>query len=125
VPWAMIFPNAPLVNGVQVPRHPSQLYEAVLEGLVLQLVLIVVRFRSRREGAVALSFMAGYAILRIVGEQFREPDEQIGFWFGGITQGQLLSGAMLLVTMFLAWHQFVWRPPSETEIKSVGNRLRG
>jgi phosphatidylglycerol:prolipoprotein diacylglycerol transferase len=117
VPWAMIFPKAPLVGGVEVPRHPSQLYEAVLEGLVLQAVLIVVRFRSRREGAVALSFMAGYAILRIVGEQFREPDEQIGFWFGGITQGQLLSAAMLLVTAGLAWRQFIWRSRAETEIK--------
>jgi phosphatidylglycerol:prolipoprotein diacylglycerol transferase len=115
--WGMIFPDAPLVNGVQVPRHPSQLYEAVLEGLVLQLVLIVVRFRSRREGAVALSFMAGYAILRIVGEQFREPDVQIGFWFGSITQGQLLSAAMLLGTAGLAWRQFISRSRAETEIK--------
>jgi phosphatidylglycerol:prolipoprotein diacylglycerol transferase len=122
VPWAMIFPNAPLVNGVAVPRHPSQLYEALLEGVLLQLILIAVRFGSRREGAVSLSFMAGYAILRIAGEQFREPDEQIGFWFGSITQGQLLSGAMLLVTMFLAWHQFVWRPRAETEIKRGESR---
>ena len=115
--WGMIFPDAPLVNGVQVPRHPSQLYEALLEGLLLQLILIVVRFRSRREGAVALSFMAGYAILRIVGEQFREPDVQIGWWFGGITQGQLLSGFMLLVTAGLAWRQFISRSRAETEIK--------
>ncbi len=115
--WGMIFPDAPLVNGVQVPRHPSQLYEALLEGLLLQVILIVVRFRSRREGAVALSFMAGYAVLRIVGEQFREPDAQIGWWFGGITQGQLLSGVMLLATAGLAWRQFVWRSRAETEIK--------
>ena len=118
-PWAMIFSGAPLVHGVNVPRHPSQLYEAVLEGIVLQLILIAVRFRAKREGAVALSFMAGYAILRIVGEQFREPDEQIGFWFGSITQGQLLSAVMLLVTAGLAWHQFVWRPRGETEIRKT------
>jgi phosphatidylglycerol:prolipoprotein diacylglycerol transferase len=126
VPWAMIFPKAPLVHGVAVPRHPSQLYEAVLEGIVLQLILIVVRFRSKREGAVALSFMAGYAILRIIGEQFREPDEQIGWWFGGMTQGQLLSAVMLLVTAGLAWHQFVWRPGAETEIqdtRATGNQI--
>ena len=92
------FSDAPLVHGVNVPRHPSQLYEALLEGMVLQLILLAMRFRAKREGAVALSFMAGYAILRIVGEQFREPDEQIGFWFGSITQGQLLSAVMLLVT---------------------------
>jgi len=117
VPWAMIFPQAPLVHGVQVPRHPSQLYEALLEGVVLELMLVAARFGARREGAVALWFMAGYAILRIVGEQFREPDEQIGFWFGGITQGQLLSAAMLLVTAGLAWRQFISRPRRETEIR--------
>jgi phosphatidylglycerol:prolipoprotein diacylglycerol transferase len=60
--------------------------------------------------------MAGYAILRVVGEQFRQPDEDIGFWFGTITQGQLLSGVMLLVTAGLAWRQFVVRPRAETEI---------
>jgi phosphatidylglycerol:prolipoprotein diacylglycerol transferase len=117
VPWAMIFPQAPLVHGVNVPRHPSQLYEALLEGVVLELLLVAMRFGAKREGAVALSFMAGYAILRIIGEQFREPDEQIGFWFGSITQGQLLSAVMLLVTLGLAWHQFVWRPRGETEIR--------
>jgi phosphatidylglycerol:prolipoprotein diacylglycerol transferase len=125
VPWAMIFSEATPVNGVNVPRHPSQLYEAFLEGIVLQLVLIVVRFRSKREGAVALSFMAGYAILRIIGEQFREPDEQIGWWFGGVTQGQLLSAIMLLVTIGLAWHQFVWRPKSETTIKMTSSEPVG
>ena len=117
VPWAMIFPEATPVNGMNVPRHPSQLYEALLEGVVLELVLVAMRFGAKREGAVALSFMAGYAILRIVGEEFREPDAQIGFWFGSITQGQLLSAVMLLVTAGLAWHQFVWRPRGETEIK--------
>ncbi len=123
VPWAMIFPEAPLVNGVPVPRHPSQLYEALLEGVVLQLILLAVRVCARREGAVALSFMAGYAVLRIIGEQFREPDVQIGWWFGGVTQGQLLSAIMLLVTAGLAWRQFVWRPKSETEIRKPGTEL--
>ena len=54
--------------------------------------------------------MAGYAVLRIVGEQFREPDEDIGFWFGSVTQGQLLSALMLLITAMLAWRQFIGRP---------------
>ena len=69
--WGVVFPDAPLVHGLQVPRYPSQLIEALLEGLLLQLVLIAVRFSTKREGAVALTFMAGYAVLRIVGEQFR------------------------------------------------------
>ena len=106
----VVFPEAPNVHGLNVPRYPSQLIEALLEGVLLQLVLILVRFRVRREGAVALTFMAGYAILRIVGEQFREPDEDIGFWFGAITQGQLLSGLMLTVTALLAYVQFFSRP---------------
>jgi phosphatidylglycerol:prolipoprotein diacylglycerol transferase len=119
--WGVIFPGAPLVHGMNVPRYPSQLIEALLEGLLLQLVLVLVRFSSRRQGAVALTFMAGYAILRIIGEQFREPDEDIGFWFGSITQGQLLSGAMLLITAFLAWRQFRVRP---AEPSGVGSGAR-
>lgn len=119
--WGVVFAGdvrqhilgAPLVHGLQVPHYPSQLIEAVLEGLLLQLILIIVRFSTKREGAVALAFMAGYAVLRIVGEQFREPDSDIGYWFTSITQGQLLSGIMLLTTAFLAWRQFISRPKQE------------
>ena len=116
--WGVVFPGAPWVDGMNVPRYPSQLIEALLEGVVLQLILFAVRFSTRREGAVALTFMAGYAVLRIIGEQFREPDEDIGFWFGAITQGQLLSGLMLLVTAFLAWRQFIARPHAGSELNS-------
>jgi phosphatidylglycerol:prolipoprotein diacylglycerol transferase len=116
--WGVIFPDAPLVHGLQVPRYPSQLVEALLEGVVLQLILVAVRFSTRRQGAVALTFMAGYAVLRIIGEQFREPDADIGFWFGNITQGQLLSGLMLLVTAFLAWLQFFSRRADASELNS-------
>ena len=72
--WGVIFPDAPRIFGVNVPRYPSQLVEALLEGVLLQLILIIVRFSTKREGAVALTFMATYAVLRIVGEQFRQPD---------------------------------------------------
>jgi phosphatidylglycerol:prolipoprotein diacylglycerol transferase len=130
--WGVIFPAAPPVYGYNVPRYPSQLIEALLEGLLLQLVLVAVRFLTRREGAVALSFMAGYAILRIVGEQFREPDEDIaqswgmvnpfmspdGLWFGLLSQGQLLSVVMLLATAFLAWRQFRARPGAMAAVES-------
>jgi phosphatidylglycerol:prolipoprotein diacylglycerol transferase len=122
--WGVIFPDAPPVHGFNVPRYPSQLIELLLEGVLLQLILVAVRFATKREGAVALTFMAAYAVLRIVGEQFREPDADIafswghahpamsqsGFWFGAITQGQLLSGLMLLITALLAWWQFRARP---------------
>jgi phosphatidylglycerol:prolipoprotein diacylglycerol transferase len=108
--WGVIFPDAPRVLDMNVPRYPSQLLEALLEGVLLQAILFVVRFYGKREGAVALTFMASYAILRIIGEQFRQPDADIGFWFGHITQGQLLSALMLAVTAFLAWLQFIARP---------------
>jgi phosphatidylglycerol:prolipoprotein diacylglycerol transferase len=131
--WGVIFPAAPPVYGYNVPRYPSQLIEALLEGLLLQLVLIAIRFSTRREGTVALTFMAGYAILRIVGEQFREPDEGIseswgmanpfmsadGLWFGVLSQGQLLSAVMLLVTAFLAWRQFRARPGAGAAVESL------
>jgi phosphatidylglycerol---prolipoprotein diacylglyceryl transferase len=117
--WGVVFPDAPYVFGINVPRYPSQLIEALLEGLLLQLVLIAVRFSIKREGAVALTFMAGYAVLRIVGEQFREPDSDIGFWFGTITQGQLLSGIMLTVTAILAYLQFFARRPAPSDIDST------
>ncbi|HUB67895.1 MAG TPA: prolipoprotein diacylglyceryl transferase [Candidatus Methylacidiphilales bacterium] len=116
--WGVVFPEAPLVHGVNVPRYPSQLIEALLEGVVLQLILLAVRLSTRREGAVALTFMAGYAILRIVGEQFREPDEGIGYWFNVVTQGQLLSAIMLLITALLAWRQFISRPSAGSDLNT-------
>jgi phosphatidylglycerol:prolipoprotein diacylglycerol transferase len=88
VPWAMIFPR-----GGPVPRHPSQLYEAGLEGLVLLIVLgLMVRAGAlRRPGLVLGAFAAGYAVVRSFSELFREPDVQLGFLWGGTTMGMLLS----------------------------------
>jgi phosphatidylglycerol:prolipoprotein diacylglycerol transferase len=123
--WGVVFPDSPLVHGLQVPRYPSQLIEALLEGLLLQFVLVAVRFSAKREGAVALTFMAGYAVLRIVGEQFRQPDSDIAgtfindnYWFGILTQGQLLSGAMLAVTTILVYLQFFSRRKAGSELSS-------
>jgi phosphatidylglycerol---prolipoprotein diacylglyceryl transferase len=93
VPWAMIFPN-----GGPVPRHPSQLYEAGLEGLVLLLVLgVLVRFGAlRRPGLVTGAFALGYGDARIFCELFREPDAQLGFLWGGLTMGMLLCIPLIL-----------------------------
>jgi phosphatidylglycerol:prolipoprotein diacylglycerol transferase len=106
VPWAMVFPNAgPL------PRHPSQLYEAFAEGILLFILLaLVVRAGGfKRPGLVAGMFGMGYAIARIVCEFFREPDPQLGFLFGagvdalsgGVTMGMLLSLPLLLAGLVL------------------------
>lgn len=91
LPWGVIFPTDPL----QVPRHPSQLYEAALEGLLLFVIIAITiyAFRSlRRPGLVAGMFAIGYALSRIFVEFFRLPDVQIGYLYGGwLTMGQVLS----------------------------------
>jgi len=93
VPWAMVFPN-----GGPLPRHPSQLYESALEGVVLFLVLFLLS-RSQavraRHGLLIGVFLSGYALSRIFVEFFREPDRQIGYLIGGTTMGQWLSLPML------------------------------
>jgi phosphatidylglycerol---prolipoprotein diacylglyceryl transferase len=99
LPWAMVFPA-----GGPVPRHPSQLYEASLEGLLL---LIVMHFLWRREslrlrrGFLSGAFLAGYGLCRIVGEFFRQPDSYLGYLWGGATMGQLLSIPLILVGILL------------------------
>jgi phosphatidylglycerol:prolipoprotein diacylglycerol transferase len=98
VPWAMIFPG-----GGPVPRHPSQLYEAGLEGLGL-LVILGVLVRSgalKRPGLVTGAFAAGYAAMRSFCELFRQPDPQLGFLWGGMTMGMLLCVPLLLAGLAL------------------------
>ncbi|MEM6462413.1 MAG: prolipoprotein diacylglyceryl transferase [Pseudomonadota bacterium] len=96
VPWAVVFPT-----GGPEPRHPSQLYEAILEGPVLFLFLFVLIFRFHRlsrPSYVGGAFLAGYAASRILVEFFREPDAHIGYLFGGwLTMGMILSLPMLIV----------------------------
>lgn len=99
VPWAMIFPR-----GGPTPRHPSQLYEAGLEGLAVLIVLaLLVRAGAlRRPGLILGTFAALYAVMRTFCEFFREPDPQLGFLWGGMTMGMLLciplfiAGALLI-----------------------------
>ncbi len=98
-PWAMVFPHAG-----PYPRHPSQLYEALLEGIVLFLVMHLVWRRESlrmRAGLLTGVFMLGYGLARIVSEFFREPDVFLGFFVAGTTMGQWLSLPMALVGAFL------------------------
>ncbi len=106
VPWRMIFPNDPL----HLPRHPSQLYEAGLEGIVLFTILaVMIRFGAlKRPGLILGSFISLYGLARIAGEFFREPDPQLGFLWGGLTMGMLLSVPMVIagaVIIVLAWRR--------------------
>jgi phosphatidylglycerol:prolipoprotein diacylglycerol transferase len=110
VPWAMVFPG-----GGPLPRHPSQLYEATLEGLVLCLVLwLCMRAGAlKRPGLVIGLFAVGYSIARITCEFFREPDPQLGFLWGGLTKGMLLSVPLMLTGLsFIA--TALKRPPLRT-----------
>jgi phosphatidylglycerol:prolipoprotein diacylglycerol transferase len=99
VPWAMIFPHAD-----SLPRHPSQLYELGLEGVVLFLVVWWYAAKQRPAGCVSGVFLMGYALCRILVEWFREPDPQLGFLaFHSLTMGQLLSLPMLIGGFLLWW----------------------
>jgi phosphatidylglycerol---prolipoprotein diacylglyceryl transferase len=104
VPWAMIFPRAPLVHGAMVPRHPSQLYEAILEGLVLFSVLWIMAQRPRPKGVIFGTFLTLYGLFRCFVEFFRQPDPQLGYIGGVITMGQFLSIPMILIGIaVIAW----------------------
>ncbi len=109
IPWAMVFPN-----GGPVPRHPSQLYEAVCEGLLLFLVLLLAEHRGarRRPGIVTGLFLIGYAVARMSGELFRQPDAQLGFLVFGTTMGQVLSIPVLIAGFILIW--WARRQPAST-----------
>ena len=89
VPWAVKFPN-----GGYLPRHPSQLYEAFFEGIVMFVVLNLLwqkKWVREHSGFVSSLFVLFYGIFRVSMEQFREPDAHMGFFFGGVTMGQILS----------------------------------
>ncbi|MCA6114780.1 prolipoprotein diacylglyceryl transferase [Bradyrhizobium sp. WSM 1738] len=111
VPWRMVFPDDPL----QLFRHPSQLYEAALEGILLFVVLaVMVRMGAlKRPGLILGSFIAIYALARITSEFFREPDPQLGFLWDpqlGLTMGMLLSVPMIIagaILIVMAWRRKV------------------
>jgi phosphatidylglycerol:prolipoprotein diacylglycerol transferase len=102
LPWGMVFPG-----GGALPRHPSQLYEAFLEGLVLFLLLWTLRKKTRGtsapwpHGSMLALFLAGYGFFRFLVEWAREPDPQVGYVIGMLTMGQILSSVMAIGGFFL------------------------
>lgn len=102
VSWAVYFPN-----GGPLPRHPSQLYEAALEGFVLFFVLALLIWKGNKlkaPGFIAGAFVAGYGLSRIMVEFFREPDAQLGYLVGGwMTMGMVLSVPMVLLGVWAMW----------------------
>jgi phosphatidylglycerol:prolipoprotein diacylglycerol transferase len=97
LPWAMVFPT-----GGPEPRHPSQIYEALLEGVLLFIVLWLLKDRSFRPGTMVCLFLGGYGILRFLVEFFRQPDPQIGLFWGLFSMGQLLCLTMI-TTAAIIW----------------------
>lgn len=104
VPWAMVFPMGGLV-----PRHPSQLYEAFLEGVCLFVLLWPIRGKNWAYGRKCALFLAGYAVMRFIVEFSREPDAQLGLLSFGLSMGQVLSIILGLVGLGLVgvsiWQQ--------------------
>ena len=99
VPWAMVFPT----DSLQLPRHPSQLYEFFLEGVVLFFILYVVTRKPRSLGLASGTFLIGYGVFRTIVEFYREPDAHLGLYFSFISKGQILSIPMILVGMLVIY----------------------
>ncbi|MGF1725953.1 prolipoprotein diacylglyceryl transferase [Photobacterium nomapromontoriensis] len=107
VPWAMIFPT-----GGPLPRHPSQLYEFFLEGVVLLIILNVFIRKPRPVGAVSGLFLFGYGSFRFIVEYFRQPDAQLGLFGGWISMGQILSLPMVVAGLLIMLWAYKCQPKS-------------
>lgn len=106
VPWAMVFPN-----GGPLARHPSQLYQALLEGLVLFIILWLYSSKPRPTMAVSGLFLLCYGVFRFIVEFVRMPDAQLGYLaFGWLTMGQILSAPMILAGLGLMWWAYKSNP---------------
>ena len=107
LPWAMVFPN----SGSLIPRHPSQIYQFLGEGLLLFVVLWLYARKPRPVGAVSGVFMIGYGSLRFMAEYFREADAHLGLLALGMSMGQWLCVPMVAVGLVL-WLHAVRQPPT-------------
>ncbi|SDL19852.1 prolipoprotein diacylglyceryl transferase [Tessaracoccus oleiagri] len=132
LPWAMVIPT-----GGDVARHPSQIYQALLEGVLLFVILWLFARRNRYRGQVSGLFLAGYGLFRFIGEFFREPDAHLGYLGLGMSMGQWLSLPMLLAGVIL----FSWATarkiddrqdpvaavdnPAENEVQTDDEKLQG
>ncbi len=112
--WGMVFPS-----GGPMPRHPSQLYEAFLEGVVLLTVLLVLSRRKRADGFMLGMLLTLYGTFRILVEFVREPDLQLGFVAGQFTMGQLLSVPVLLGGVWLLWRALTGLSETVPEVIEV------
>jgi phosphatidylglycerol:prolipoprotein diacylglycerol transferase len=99
LPWAVVFPN-----GGNISRHPSQIYEAILEGIVLFILINFFALKKQlllKAGYVSSLFLICYSIVRIIGENFREPDKHLGYFFNYFSMGVILSFTTFLTGCFI------------------------
>jgi phosphatidylglycerol:prolipoprotein diacylglycerol transferase len=99
VAWAMVFPT----DQLQLPRHPSQLYEFALEGVVLFAILYIISRKTQRLGLASGAFLIGYGVFRSIVEFYREPDAHLGLYFSFISKGQILSIPMILAGIVIIY----------------------
>jgi phosphatidylglycerol:prolipoprotein diacylglycerol transferase len=99
LPWAMVFPQ----SGSTLARHPSQVYQFLLEGLLLFVLLWWYARKPRAQGQVAAAFVFGYGVFRFIAEYFREPDSYLGLLAGGMSMGQWLCLPMIIGGAALWW----------------------
>ncbi len=99
--WGVVFPHSPKVDGELVPRHPSQLYQAATEGLLLFIILLFVWKYSHKPGRMSLTFLFGYGILRFLVEFYRAPDPHLDYVFALLTRGQIYSLLMVVSGLVL------------------------
>ncbi|MDR3569072.1 MAG: prolipoprotein diacylglyceryl transferase [Syntrophobacteraceae bacterium] len=119
VPWAMIFPGAPAWAGGAVPRHPTQLYEAFAEGLLLFIIMWQLRKRQFKDGMMVAFFLLFYAVFRFIIECFKEPDPPpLGYVFHYLTVGQVLCIAMVPAALALIF--FINRKKSGEAVRAKG-----
>ena len=115
VPWAMVFPT----DALQLPRHPSQLYEFFLEGVVLFAILYVVTRKPRSLGLASGTFLIGYGVFRSIVEFFREPDAHLGLYFSFISKGQILSIPMILLGFLIIYLGYM----SQQKLAITGGKI--
>ncbi len=119
VPWAMVFPT----DNLQLARHPSQLYEFFLEGVVLFAIIYLLNKKPRPSGFISGVFLAGYGAFRMFIEFFREPDAHLGFIFSFVSMGQILSMPMVIAGVALM-HWSLTRPKQEETVAKKKNKKR-
>lgn len=118
VPWAMVFPT----DALQLPRHPSQLYEFFLEGVVLFVILYVISRKPRTLGLSSGTFLIGYGVFRTIIEFFREPDAHLGLYFSFISKGQILSVPMILAGILMIYFGYLSQEKSAIAAASRENK---